>query len=140
MLLPVQCAAGVAEEALDQRHHVVEVAVGLVQFQQRELGIMAGRDAFVAEDPPDLIDAVEAADDQPLEVEFQRDPQVQFDIQRVVVGQERACRRAAGDGLQDGRLDFQIRPDSSRYSRRARTTFMRLISVRRASRLTFRST
>ena len=46
------------------------------------------------------------ADDQPLEVQLERDAQVQVDVERVVVGDERARRRAALDRLQHRALDL----------------------------------
>ena len=67
---------------------------------------MLGREAFVAEVAVDLIDALEAADDQSLEVELGGDPQIERAIQRVVVGQEGPRRRAAVERLQDRRLDL----------------------------------
>ena len=56
---------------------VVVVGVGLVPLEHRELGVVLGRDALVAEVLADLVDALEAADDQPLEVELGGDPQVE---------------------------------------------------------------
>ena len=55
---------------------------------------------------PELVDALEAADDQPLEVELGGDPQVQRAVQRVVVGRERPRERAAVDRLEHRRLDL----------------------------------
>ena len=43
---------------------------------------------------------------QPLEVELGGDAQVEVAVQRVVMGDERARRGAAGERLQDGRLDL----------------------------------
>jgi len=40
-------------------------------------------DAFVAEDPSDLVDALEAADDEALEIELGRDAQLHDLIERV---------------------------------------------------------
>ena len=47
---------------------------------------MLGGDAFVAEDTAYLVDLVEAADDQPLEVQLQGDAQEELAIEGVVVG------------------------------------------------------
>ena len=69
---------------------------------------MPGRNPFVAENAPDLIHFVYAADNQALQVKLQRNPQVQFHVKRVVVGQERTRRRAAGDRLQHRGFDFQV--------------------------------
>jgi hypothetical protein len=65
-----------------------------------------GVDALVAEDAADLEDPVDAADDEPLEVELERDAQRHVEVERVEVGRERPGRRAAVHRLQDRRLDL----------------------------------
>ena len=67
---------------------------------------MARRHALVAEHAVELEDALEAADEQALEVELGRDAQVEIDVERVVVGHERARRGAAGNRLHHRRLDL----------------------------------
>ena len=67
---------------------------------------MAGGDALVAEDAADLVHPLHAAHDQPLEVQLERDPQVQLHVERVVVGDERPGVGAAGLDVQDRRLDL----------------------------------
>ena len=59
---------------------VISVAVGrvgLVELEHRELGVVLARQPLVAEVAADLVDAIEAADHQPLEVQLGRDPQVE---------------------------------------------------------------
>ena len=56
---------------------VVVVRVRLVPLEHRELGVVLERHALVAEVLADLVHALEPADDQPLEVELGRDPQVE---------------------------------------------------------------
>ena len=68
----------VEHQLAGQRRHRVVVAVRLVDLEHRELGVVGGVDALVAEDAADLVDPLEAADDQPLEVELDRDAQVQL--------------------------------------------------------------
>ena len=51
-----------------------------------------------------------AGDQHPLQVELERDPQVEVNAERVVVGREGLGRRAAGDGLEDRRLDLDELP------------------------------
>ena len=87
-------------------HHVVDVGERLVRLHHRELGVVARRHALVAEHPADLEDPVHAADDQPLEVQLERDAQVQRHVERVVVGDERAGVGAAGLDVQHRRLDL----------------------------------
>ncbi len=64
------------------RHDVVVVGVGLVAFEHGELGVVLEADALVAKDAADLVDLVEAADDQALEVQLRRDAQVEVAVQR----------------------------------------------------------
>ena len=56
------------EEPLDPRLHGTEVAISLIKLDGGEFWVVAGIDAFVAEDPADLIDPVDAADHAFLEV------------------------------------------------------------------------
>ena len=49
---------GARDDVLEDRHHVGVVGVGLVQLQHRELRVVTRRQPFVAEYPPDLIDAL----------------------------------------------------------------------------------
>ena len=65
---------------------------------------MPGRDALVAEAAPDLEHLVEPADHEALEVELGRHAQEEVDVERVVVGDERAGRGPAGDRVQQRRL------------------------------------
>ncbi len=46
------------------------VAVGLVELEHGELGVVFGADTFVAEIAVDFVDAVEAADYEALEEEL----------------------------------------------------------------------
>ena len=57
-------------------------------------------DTFVPEDPANLIDLVEAADYQALQVKLSGDAQVELLVQGVVVGDERLGVGAAGHGDQ----------------------------------------
>ena len=95
------------EQLLGQVHQVVVVGVGLVELEHGELGVVLRRDAFVAEVAVDLVDAVEAADHQALQVELGRDAQKQIDIERVVVRDEGPRHGAAGDRLHHRRFDFE---------------------------------
>jgi hypothetical protein len=65
------------------------------------------RDALVAEVPIDLVDAVEPADHQALEVQLRRDTQVELHVERVVVRHEGFGRGAAWDGLHHRGLDLE---------------------------------
>ena len=82
------------------------VGVGLVELERRELGIVPGRDPLVAEAPADLEHLVETADDQSLEVQLGRHPEIEVDVQRVVMRDEGSGRGPPGDRMEDGRLDL----------------------------------
>ena len=84
----------------------VVIGVRLVKLEHRELGIVVRREALVAEVAIDLVDPLHPADHQPLQIQLRRDAQVQVDIERVVVRDERPRRRAAVQRLHHRRLDF----------------------------------
>jgi hypothetical protein len=62
---------------------------------------------LVSEVAVELEDPVHAAHDQSLEIELGGDAQVEVEVERVVVGDEGARERAAGDGLHHRRLDLE---------------------------------
>ena len=96
------------EHLFGKIHQVTEVAVGLVELQHREFRVVMRGDPLVAEDAAQLVDPREPADDEPLEVELERDPQVEIDVERVVVGRERPGQGSAGDRLQHRCFHFEI--------------------------------
>ncbi len=112
----MRVARGLRDQLLADVHHVVPVAERLVELHHRELGVVAGRDALVAEDPSDLVHALHATHDQPLEVQLDGDPQVELQVERVVVGGERAGVGAAGLGVQHRGLDLDEAPFVQRAS------------------------
>ena len=71
-------------------------------------GLCLRADPLVAEHAADLVDLLDAADEQPLQRQFQGDAQEQVDVEGVVVRLERPGRGAAGDGVQRRRLDLQV--------------------------------
>ena len=95
-----------AEQLFGEIDQAAIVRVGLVKLQHGELGVVVGGEAFVAEVAVDLVDAVEAAHHQALQVELGRDAQVEIDIEGVVVGDEGTRGGAAIERLHHGRLDF----------------------------------
>ncbi len=62
----VDLLGDVDDELFGEAHEVVVVGVGLVELEHGELGVVPGADAFVAEVAVDLVDAVEASDDEAL--------------------------------------------------------------------------
>ncbi len=83
------------------------VHVRLVELEHRELGIVLRRDPLVPEVTVDLVHPFEAADGQALEIQLRRDPQIQVEVERVVMRHERARQRASRDRLHHRRLDFE---------------------------------
>ncbi len=69
-------------------------------------GFQRQPETFVAKVAVDFVDAIEAADSQPLEIKLRSDAQVQIHVERVVMGDERLGDRAARDLLHHGRFDF----------------------------------
>lgn len=100
--------SGIDDNALRDVHHVRVIRIRLIELDRRELRIVADVHALVAEDAAHLVDAVEAADDEALEVELRRDAQVEVDVERIVVRDERASRSAAGDRREHRRLDLEV--------------------------------
>ena len=113
------------EHRLDAIHRVAEVGVRLVPLEHRELGLVLVRDALVAEVLADLVHALEPADDEPLEVELGRDPQVEVGVELVRARHERVREGAAVARLQHRRLDLdealavEVAPDRGDDLRRA---------------------
>ena len=65
---------------------------------------MVAVDPLVAEVPPELVDALDPTDEESLEVELERDPELHLDAERVVEGRERPRVRAARHRLEDRTL------------------------------------
>ena len=68
---------------------------------------MARGDAFVAEVAVDFENLFETTDHQTFQVELRRDAQIKLHVERVVMGDEGACRGAAGDRVHHRRFDFE---------------------------------
>ncbi len=66
--------------------------------------------ALVSEDPPQFIDLIKAADNQPLQVKFGGNAQIKALVQGIVVGVERAGVGAGGHRNQDGSIHFEEAP------------------------------
>jgi hypothetical protein len=107
VVVPQRGLGGGGDHALGEHHHVVIVPVGGVELQLGELRVVFEADALVAEVATDLVHPLIAADQQPFQIQLERDAQVKLLLELVVVGGERPRRRAAVKRLQDGRLDFQ---------------------------------
>ena len=104
----VRCESRVAEDGLGAVHHAVVVGVCLIEFDGGEFRVVLRVHAFVAEDAADLIHPLHAADDESLQRQLGGDSHIHVDIERVVMGDERTGRSAAGDGVEDRGLDFDV--------------------------------
>ncbi|OPZ60342.1 MAG: hypothetical protein BWY86_01024 [Candidatus Aminicenantes bacterium ADurb.Bin508] len=98
----------VEEELLGELDQVVEIAVSLIKLDHRKLGVVLEVDPFVAEATVDFVDSVETSDDEPFQVEFRSDSQVELHVQSVVVGDEGTGVGPPGDGVEHGGLDFEV--------------------------------
>ena len=95
------------DHLLGQRHHLQVIGVRPVELELGELRVVRAVDALVAEVAPDLVHPLQVPHHQPLQVQLERDAQVQVLLELVVVRDEGPRRRAAVERLQDGRLHFQ---------------------------------
>ena len=96
-----------AVEVLRQIHHAVVIRIRLVELHQGKLRIVAGIQSLVAEHAADLIDALQAAHDQALQVQLQGNAQLEILIQRVEMRLEGTGSRAARVRHQHRRLHLQ---------------------------------
>ena len=102
----LHCRSG--QQVLKEAHHVVEVGIGFVELHGGELRVMAGIHTLVAEYAPQLIDPLDTAHDQPLQVQLRGYAQIHVYIQGVVVGDKRPGGGAAGDGVEHRGLHLHV--------------------------------
>ena len=69
---------------------------------------MARREAFIAKVTIDLEHPLHATHHQSLEIEFRRDTKGEIHIERIVMRDKWARRRAPGNDLHHRRFDFEI--------------------------------
>ena len=100
----------VAEHLLGLVHQRLVGRVGLVVLEHRELGVVPGADPLVPVTTRELVDPLEAADHQPLEVELGRDPHEQIHVELVVVGHEGLGSGTADERVHRRRLDLEEAP------------------------------
>ena len=65
-------------------------------------------DAFIAEIAIDLVDAIEPAHHEPLQIKLRRNAQVQIHVESVVVRHERPRRRSAQNRMHHRRFHFHV--------------------------------
>ncbi len=96
----------IAVKILGQIHHPVIIGVSLIQFHQGKFRIMPGVKPFVTENPSDFINPFQPADNQPLQIQFQRNPEFQVLVQRIKMRLKRPGGSASGIGNQHRRFHF----------------------------------
>ena len=104
----VQREGDALDHLLHGLHHPVVVLVGHVELHLGEFGVVEAVHTLVAEVFGELIDAVEAAHDEFLQIQLVGDAQVERHVQRVVVSLEGTSRRAAVERLQNRGLHFEV--------------------------------
>ena len=62
---------------------------------------------FVAENTPHLIDTIQSADNQPLEIKLRCYTEIEINVKRVVMCYEGTCRRSAGNRRKHRRLHLE---------------------------------
>lgn len=97
-----------AEEVFDAGHHVFEVGVSFVPFEEGEFGVVTVGDAFVAEDAANFVDFGDVAANDALEVKLEGDSEFDFEIVGVVVSKEGAGGGATGFELEERGFDFEV--------------------------------
>jgi hypothetical protein len=75
-----------AQHLFGEIDQVAVVGIGRVELEHGELGVVARRQALVAEIAVDLEHALEAADHQALQVQLRRDAQEQVHVERCCGG------------------------------------------------------
>ena len=115
-----------AQHFLGEIHEVAVVAVGLVELEHGELGVVLGRNAFVPEISVDLEHLFESAHHQALEIELGRDAQEEVHVERVMMRLERLRVRAAGNRLHHRRLDLEETPARHEFADRVHNAAARL--------------
>ena len=91
-------------------HHEVIVFVRDVQLHHREFRRVVPIHSFVPEILGDLKNTVQTSDDESLQIELVRDPQIKIYVQGIVMRHERSGKRSAVDGLERRGFDFNVAP------------------------------
>jgi hypothetical protein len=95
------------QKLLGDVDQVAVVGVGHVELASGELGVVREVNALVAELPADLVDAVEAAHDEHLQVQLRRDSHEQVHVEVVVMCDEGLGSGATCDHVHHRRLYLQ---------------------------------
>ena len=100
--------ADALKQTFGEAHHPIVIFILDVELHTRKLGVVVLVHTLVAEVLANFVDAFEAADYESLQIKFGSDTQIQIDVERVVVRDERPRTGAARDRLQDGRFYLRV--------------------------------
>ena len=104
----VDVEAYLLEHALGEVHHPVVVFVGHVYLHACELGVVGAVHSLVAEILGEFIDSVKSAHNETFQIKFVGYAEIERNVERVVVSDERTRGSSAGNRLKDGGLDFHV--------------------------------
>src|SRR5271157_2002929 len=94
------------EKLLGEGHQKFVILIRPIKFQHRKFGIMFSRYPFIPEILVQLKNLFIAAHEQPLKVKFGSDPQIEVDIESVMMRMKRPGSCAAGYLVHHGGFYF----------------------------------
>ena len=96
------------QQLFGEAHHPGVALILDIKFHTGKFRIVGAIHTFVTEVFTDFVDTFETSDDQSFQIQFGSNTQIEVDIQRVMVRNERTCACPSGDGLQDRSFYFRI--------------------------------
>ena len=106
--LAVDGGTDLLQHILREGHNPQQVLVRDIQFHTGELRVVGLVHTLITEILAHLVDTLEAAHDEALQIEFGGNTHVHILVQRIEVGDERTGRGTAGDVLQDRGIHLRI--------------------------------
>ena len=104
----VHCHLSLVHDLLRHIHRGFHITVGHIAFHRCEFRIVIPVHAFVAEHMTHLVNTVQSADDQPLQIKLVGDAHIQIDVKGVVMSDKRPCVGSAGNRRQDRRVHLHV--------------------------------
>ncbi len=105
---PAARSNALPQQLFAEIHHAVDVHVGTIKLEHRELGVVLVRNSFVAKVAVQLVHLFKAADDQSFQIKLGRDAGVERDVERVVMRLERLRRGTGRLWREHRRFDLDI--------------------------------
>ena len=99
------CQGG--DEFFREDDQVLVVGIGHVELQHREFRVVNRRDALVPKVAVDFKHTRKSAHDQPLQIQFRRDAEIEIDAERIVVCDKGFRRRASGNRMHHRRFNLK---------------------------------